>query len=314
MSDLPRRSYGFLTTPRWLALIALMVAVSVACVFLARWQWSRYETHLAEARQVEAVYDDAPVALADALDAPVVGPADEWLPVELTGRYVPGTTVLLRNRPVDGTPAAHVLAAFEAEVDGGTTLLVVDRGWLPSARLEAVGAVAPEPPEGRVAVTGRLREAEAPSDRARPEGQVHALDPGQVLESAGVGAAAAAAGVAVLDGYVAATEEDPAAATELGAFPEPSFNYALNLSYTFQWGLFSVGALAALVVLARREAAERAGQGPVRTMSRAELEEDLEVYTQTSRAQALPAGAGPRAALPAPQEERPAAPEGDGQA
>lgn len=62
--------YAFLCTRRWLGLVAVLLAVAVACVFLGRWQWHRYEDRSASARQVEAVYDAPARPLAAALPSP----------------------------------------------------------------------------------------------------------------------------------------------------------------------------------------------------------------------------------------------------
>lgn len=288
--------YAFLATPRWLGLIAVMVAVSVACVLLGRWQWSRFEERSADSRQVDAVYDADPVPLAQALPSPTVRDGDEWTPVELTGRYVEGATVVLRNRPVDGDAAAHLVSPFVASDRGGDSLVVVvDRGWLPAARAQELAGDLPAPPSGEVRLTGRLRLAEEPTDRARPTGQVYTLAAEDVLDSsAEVTDVSEVIGLPVLDGYVLAAAEAPAPSEPLGGYTRPSFNYGLNLSYTIQWGLFAVAALGAVVVLARREAADRSGRGPVRTLSRAEFEEDLEVYQQLRATPALPGGPGVR--------------------
>lgn len=323
-------SYDFLTAPRWIGLIALMVAIAVACVFLGRWQWGRFEERVADDRQVDAAYDTPAVPIAELLTAPpgggggapgtgagapVVEPEDEWRLVELTGTYVDGATVVLRNRPVDGTPAGHLITPFlvdagagrdaasgDALSDGagvgtgtGTIVVLVDRGWLSSAEMDVAGAELPAPPSGEVTLTGRLRLPEEPEDRDRPAGQVYTITPLEVLGSAGqVADVSSAAGLPVLDGYVLGETESPPAAVTLGDYQRPSFNYGMNLSYAIQWWLFAIGAVLALVVLARREAAERAGRGPVRTVSRAEFEEDLEIYTQLHPATALPAGPGGR--------------------
>ena len=274
--------YAFLTAPRWVRLITTMVLVSLVCVLLGTWQWGRYQDRSAQAAQVDAVHDAEPVPLGQALARPVVDAGSQWRPVVLTGRYV-GDPVLLRNRPVEGTAAVHVVAPFLADVDGEELLVVVDRGWLPTADAD----VAPASPDGTVELVARLRLPETAQDRAAAEGQVYSLDPTTVLAAAG--SPPEAVGVEPLEGYVVAAEERPAGEVTLGSYPRPAFNYGMNLSYTIQWALFALGALAAPVVLARREAAERSGHGPVRTVGRAELEEDLEVLTALRRP-ALPPG------------------------
>ncbi|WP_240645742.1 SURF1 family protein [Georgenia sp. SYP-B2076] len=282
-----RGRYAFLTTGRWLRLIGAMVVVSVACVFLGMWQWGRYETRSAQAAQVAAAYDAEPVALTDLLPAPAgpVRAAEEWRPVQLTGHYAPGGTVLLRNRPVDGTPAVHVIAPFVARAGGEDVLVVVDRGWAAAEDGEAARADLPQPPPGDVTVTGRLRVAEQPFDRAAPTGQIYTLAPTQVLAGvATVTDLAEVAALPVLDGYVQAVSEDPAPQVALGGYTRPESSYGTNLSYAFQWWFFAAGALAAIVILARREAAENAGHAPVRRARSAEVEEDALVDAQLAAA------------------------------
>jgi len=292
--------YEFLRTRRWVGLIALLVAASVACVLLGHWQWGRYVERHAEAEQVNAVYDAQPLPLEEALSSSgrTVGPGDEWQPVRLRGHYVEGGTVLLRNRPVDGTPAVHVVAPFVTEGDGGEMLVVVDRGWVPAEVADSGGHV-PQPPAGEVTVTARLRQAEDPHDRVPPSGQLYTLDPGQVLDAVnGVTDLGPAAGLPVLDGYVTASAEDPAPAVAVGGYDRPTSKHVMNISYAFQWWIFAAGFLLALVVLARREAAERSGHGPVRRYSRADFDEDLEVETQLRAHAALTAGRGEAALGP----------------
>ena len=299
-----RGRYAFLTTGRWVALVSSMVVVSVVCAFLGTWQWARYESRSADAARVDTAYDANPVALSDALAAPAgpVTAAAEWQPVELSGHYLQGGTVLLRNRPVGGTPAVHVVAPFVARAGDEEVLVVVDRGWVGAAEGEGTRTDLPQPPAGEVTLTGRLRVAEEPVDRGTPTGQVYTLAPGQVL--AGVATVTDLGDVAelpVLDGHVVAAAEDPAPEVALGGYARPEFRYGTNLSYAFQWWFFSAGALVALVILARREAAENEGTVPVRRARSAEVEEDALVDAQlaVARAAAAPgATGGPTAGTP----------------
>src|SRR5699024_7007998 len=135
-----------------------------------------------------------------------------------SGRYV-GEQVLLRNRPVQGTNAARVLAVLETHDDGRH--VVVDRGWLP------LGDTEPEPPPypaGGTSVVGHLREAEAADERTAPAGQVYRVDPATVAEVAGVGDAD------LLAGYVQASGENGAAVAGLRAMPRPETSPGSHLS------------------------------------------------------------------------------------
>jgi cytochrome oxidase assembly protein ShyY1 len=235
---------------RAVGLVLVAVAVSVACVFLGRWQWHRHVARDAAIQLVKQNYAADAVPLADLLPEPgaVLDPDDVWRQVTVTGTYDAGAAVLLRNRPVDGQPGFHVLVPLDLR-DGSA--LVVDRGWV-AWDDDASGEVSvPAPPEGEVAVTVHLRADEPASDRSAPAGQVQAIDVEQVLAAGG-------AQVESFGAYGAVVDEDPAAPDRLGALPEPSIDPGSHLSYAFQWWTFSVGSIAAFGWLARRELLEGA--------------------------------------------------------
>jgi cytochrome oxidase assembly protein ShyY1 len=235
---------------RAVGLVLLAVAVSVACVFLGRWQWHRHVARDAAIQLVKQNYAADAVPLDDLLPEPgaVLDPDDVWRQVTVTGTYDADATVLLRNRPVDGQPGFHVLVPLDL---GDGSALVVDRGWV-AWDDDASGEVSvPAPPEGEVAVTVHLRADEPASDRSAPAGQVQAIDVEQVLAAGG-------AQVESFGAYGAVVDEDPAAPDRLGALPEPSVDPGSHLSYAFQWWTFSVGSIAAFGWLARRELLEGA--------------------------------------------------------
>lgn len=292
--------YAFLRSARWLRVIALGVAVSLACVALGWWQWTRHTARAEAVARIAANYDAPSVPLADLLrPGGSLREDDAWRPASASGSYLPDATVLLRNRPVSGTPAVHVLAPFLVEMpDGARAVLVVDRGWLPAGAEEDRTRV-PEPPSGSVTVQVHLRPAEAQSERDAPPGQAYTIDPTGVLAAAGA-SATGIAGDPVLDGYGVLSAEDPAAAVAPSVLPPPSTSIGSHLSYTFQWWVFAAGALAGVVVLARREAAanedpgSRAPTSPGRrTRPSAEEEEDALVDAALA-VEPRPAGPGAR--------------------
>ncbi len=291
--DGPR--FGFLLTPRWLRLIGLTILISLACTAAGWWQWNRHTARLAAVEQVEANYEATPVPLHDVLDDPAapLDRRDVWRPVSATGTFPAGGTVLLRNRPVSGTPAIHVLAPLVVTMpDGSRAVLVVDRGWLPAGSEEQPAAL-PRLPAGDVDVVVRLRAPEAPADRAAPPGQAYAVNPAQVLGLSAVSDDVRA--LPVLDGYGLLADERPAGEALPRPLPRPDTDLGSHLSYTFQWWLFAIGAYVGLVVLARREAAALdapaqhppADSGRARTGARrrsAEQEEDALIDAQLAAA------------------------------
>jgi len=282
---------------RAVGLVLVGVVLAIVCTFLGRWQWHRHEWRDAQIATVERNYDATPVPLAEVVPEPsaaLAGP-DEWRQVVTDGRYLPGATVLLRNRPVDGAPAYHVLVPFEVASTGD--VLVVDRGWVPTGADASAAVDVPEPPAGDVRLVVRLRPAESPSTRGAPAGSVQALAPEQVLAAAGVEDA-----TPFVRAYGQLVSEDPAATTSLGALPAPDLDPGSHLSYAFQWWVFALGGFVGFVWLARREVTEeRDGTGappepgaphepgapspgrparPRRREGRAEAEEDALVDAQ----------------------------------
>jgi len=263
--------YRFLLSRRWLGGLALAVVVALGCVLLGMWQWDRREQQLERNALVTGNYDRPSAALTALLpEAPADLPdGTEWTPVELSGRYLPEASLLLRNRPLDGRPGYHSLVPFEA--DGGAVLLV-DRGWLPIGATGAGPDDVPAPPDGEVRAVVRLRPAEPVATRDAPGGQVYRIDPRQ--------AAASLPGPAA-DGlrtgaYGVLASEQPSAASAPLPLPRPPHDEGPHLSYSLQWFVFALGALVAFVVLVRRTAGDDDRRPAVRPRRRpsAEDEED----------------------------------------
>src|SRR5690625_7954306 len=56
-----------------------------------------------------------------------LAPAQEWRPVEVTGKF--GAPIIkIRNRPVDGQPGFHIAQPFY--FDSGTQVVLVNRGFI----------------------------------------------------------------------------------------------------------------------------------------------------------------------------------------
>lgn len=239
-----------------LVLIALVVATT--CTLLGRWQWNKHVARDALIATVNANWAAPAVPLTQLVTTPDQAPAasDEWRSVSVTGHYLTGSAVLLRNRPVNGQPAYHVLVPFRSD-DG--TVLVVDRGWVPVGNDAQRGTDVPAPPSGPVQIVARLRAPEPPSGRSAPAGQVQNFNPSQALAAGDV-----PAGTAAYRWYAGLVSESPAPATPLNQLATPSTDPGPYLSYSVQWWVFALAALAAFGWMARREIADDlAGRTPI---------------------------------------------------
>ncbi len=247
---------------RWATTIAVGILAAALCATAGVWQWNR---HVARAERAEIVTanltaepGDPPVA------GEVVGLDRLWEPVAVHGRYL-GDPVLLRNRPVGGQQAFHVLGAVEiTRGPAAGTVLLVARGWLPAGADAAAPDHVPAPPAGEVDLVVHLLPEETAATRAAPPGQVQTIHVEQVR------AAAIAAGLTDSDwparagvvGYGVVQAEDGAAPPGLGRLPAPDTDLGSHLSYAFQWWVFAAGALIGSVVLVVRERRELAAPAP----------------------------------------------------
>ena len=233
-------------TPGWV-IAALLIGVFsyYAFTFLAPWQLGKNEALVERNEHISAAFDHAPEPLADHLGADgSLEPDAEWSRVVATGRYS-GPDVLLRLRPVDGTPAFQVLTPFT--LDDGRAI-VVHRGWVKAEDSTQVPPIAPAP-TGEVTIAGMLRadEGEHPNPPMHEQGydMVYSISPGQV---------GSLAGMDVVSPYIQLLGEEPGV---LDPIPLPQLERGNHLSYGLQWILFGIAAPAGLIYFLYSDSRER---------------------------------------------------------
>ena len=233
-------------TPGWV-IAALLIGVFsyYAFTFLAPWQLGKNEALVERNEHISAAFDHDPEPLADHLGADgSLEPDAEWSRVVATGRYS-GPDVLLRLRPVDGTPAFQVLTPFT--LDDGRAI-VVHRGWVKAEDSTQVPPIAPAP-TGEVTIAGMLRadEGEHPNPPMHEQGydMVYSISPGQV---------GSLAGTDVVSPYIQLLGEEPGV---LDPIPLPQLERGNHLSYGLQWILFGIAAPAGLIYFLYSDSRER---------------------------------------------------------
>lgn len=237
--------WSLLRTPRWQGFTALVIIAIIAFGLLSAWQWSRAEeerqARLAQITQTEQTRVTVDVGLANLPD-PI--PADLRVPVAATGRYVADSTVLVRQRPLDGRNGFWVATLLDLDTGGAVW---VNRGWIPATGAAIAVIDPPPPPAGAVEVEGWL----VPSEETReeitdlPEGQVRWLDTAELR------------GDPPLPVYLERVSSLPADPQVL-ALPLPEVDETQNISYAIQWLVFAAVALSGWVFFLRREAREDA--------------------------------------------------------
>ncbi|TPG17921.1 SURF1 family protein [Pedococcus bigeumensis] len=233
-----------LTSRRWLGAFGVALAFAVAAYFLGQWQWHRYEAKAARADRIHAHYDAKPRPVADVLTTTAMPLSEEWTRVTMQGRYAADETLLVRNRPFDGTYGYEVLVPF---LDSSGATVLVDRGWVMNAKnAETLPALVPSP-AGTVTVTGWLRRSEPSLGKSLPAGQ---------LASINLGEASRQVGSPLLGAYVVLGVErlpDGTAPDRPTALEPPDTDLGPHQAYAFQWWFGMVAGFVLVWLGARRE-------------------------------------------------------------
>ncbi|MGB8020914.1 MAG: SURF1 family cytochrome oxidase biogenesis protein [Candidatus Nanopelagicales bacterium] len=253
---------------RWLGFTVFVLGMMVLCVFLARWQWSRYEERSAANDLLDAALAAPAVPVDDLLDAapadpnpPALAPGLASRAVTTVGRFDAGSQVAVRRRPLDGRSGFWIVTPLVTP----SGVLLVNRGWAPAGRDAAAAPEVPDPPAGQVAVTGRLRAAEH-SDKTEPAppGQAWAADPQELVTDASA---------LRYPAYVELRSSDPAADDGLTALPDPGHRGLNNLVYSVQWLVFAAVAAVGWWRLMTLEARRRADELDATEPEAAELDQ-----------------------------------------
>jgi cytochrome oxidase assembly protein ShyY1 len=229
--------------------VVLTVIFGVACVGLGMWQLSRRAEAVAEITRIQNNYDAPPVALGELVPHPTSNdPALTWHPVTVSGTYLVEDQVLVRNRSSEQGPGFEILTPLQL-VDG--TVFLIDRGWIDKNDKGDGPAAVPDPPQGDVTVTARLRTTEGSVPGQTASGNLVPTIDLAVLSNRWK--------VPLYTGmYGELVGETPPAPA--GAPPaKPSMSEGNHLSYAFQWMAFALLGVVALVWGVRRERRIRHG-------------------------------------------------------
>ncbi|QAY74000.1 SURF1 family protein [Agromyces protaetiae] len=235
--------WSFLRSPRWAGYLALVIAFAIACCALGTWQFNRRAEALTEIARIDANYDAEPVPVAEVLPDPAAfDPDQRWRVVALSGEFLPGEEVVIRNRPFGGSSGFEVVTPFRLD-DG--TVFFVNRGWIaqgPDGRPSEYAA--PEP--GHVEITARLKAGEGTiAGRTASGNELATIDLSELADRVGEPSFTGAYGIQVQTG--ADASQPPLAASR------PERDEGPHLSYALQWFVFAALAFVALGWAANQE-------------------------------------------------------------
>jgi cytochrome oxidase assembly protein ShyY1 len=241
--------YRFLLTPRWLGLAAVVLVLAVAAVRLGGWQFDRRDERRAANITTEVNLAAEPVPVGSLLASIDEVDGDlEWRAVTATGTYDGAAELYVRNQSREGE-GPGVSLVVPLTTDSGEVVLV-ERGWVSTAAGPTQLPEVDPPPTGEVSVTGWLRrDSEAGPEATAPvDGTVRAVDSDAIGESLGRD---------LLPGYIALTEQVPAADPALAPQPRPDLGRGPHFFYGLQWWFFALLALVGYVWFAWSEAHPR---------------------------------------------------------
>ena len=223
-------SWRFLLSRRWVVFTLVVVLLAYATWWLGEWQFGRLADRKHDNAVIRTNEARTPVPVDRVLSVGhPVGSGQEWRRITATGTYDTGNTVVVRYRTgQDGESGIDVVVPL-VTADG--TALLVDRGWMASPNQGADVGDVPDPPSGRVTVTGWVRVNATGDSTAVSDHSTRAIS------SAEIGPAI---GRKVYGGFVDLRSEDPSPGTPLEQTQLPELDNGPHFFYGLQWWFFGV--------------------------------------------------------------------------
>jgi surfeit locus 1 family protein len=211
----------------WLVTVAAVAGIA-ATLALGAWQMSRASQKLALQAAIEQRKAMPPARPQELLSART---PDELLhrPIVLRGTWVPGHTIFLDNRQMQGKPGFYVVTPLKLE--GGGAVLV-ERGWVQRNFVQREKLPPVETPPGLVEVRGRL---------APPPAKLYEFagaQAGPIRQNLDLARFRAETGLPLLDLAVQQTAESSEGL--LRDWPEPASGVEKHYGYAFQWWALSL--------------------------------------------------------------------------
>lgn len=256
---------------RWLVWFVLASVFAVACWLLSQWQLARLAQVKGEIALVNANYNALPVTV-DELPKHA-NRKNEYLPFALTGSYVAGSILLVRNQPLNGQPGFEQFAAFQIKK---SHVVFIDRGWLSTGNSQDRPDLVPVLPSGEITLVGRLRLNSPNKMDSAPRGQISHSSAAMAGKKLNL----------ITHSYYQAfylqlDTENGQTLSIPKHLDAPTADEGNHLSYAFQWVIFALLAFAALGWAIRKEVvANKVRKGliskPEKRHSRAAVDEAFE--------------------------------------
>jgi cytochrome oxidase assembly protein ShyY1 len=260
---------------KWINWLILVVVFSVACGFLANWQFSRREAKLASIALVKQNYAEPSVPMEQlAPNGDFDVPSQNWRSVTLKGHYIATKTILVRNRPNDGQAGFEELVPFASAELG---IVYISRGWLPSGNEQDLPDIVPQAELGELQIEAKVMSAEPILNRGAPAGQIASINI-ELAESK------THLSTSFRKSYLRMVSEFPSAKASIKPMPKPTTEEGNNLSYAVQWILFALMAIFALAWRIRKDRELELGVVRVaKRVKKSQLDEQFEDSITTKK-------------------------------
>jgi cytochrome oxidase assembly protein ShyY1 len=251
-TDTPPTTARFWLRPKWIVGHVLCAFLVVLFVNLGFWQLRRLHERQHDNQLIRSRVE-APVTTLDAALRHGGPQGAAYRRVRVSGTWVKDTTVLVRNRSLDGQPGDNVVTTLDL---GGRGLVVL-RGFAPLAGggLDAMRSAVRPGTSGPVTITGVLRTSEkrgafGPRDPATGTLEVlNRIDLGRIQQQQALELAPV---------YLQLTSSRPAEKEFVREVPLPPLSDGPHLSYAIQWFIFAtIGAIGWPLLLRKTARGER---------------------------------------------------------
>lgn len=222
---------------RLVPLIATVLVCALG-VTLAQWQTRRAAEKIAIEQTMAARQSAPPLRLngsqPDTNDI-------EYRRVTVEGEFVSGWPIYLENRPHNGVAGFYLLMPLK--IDGSTSSVLVQRGWLPRDPANRTRLPQLVTPAGKISLTGIVRSHPG---RLMQLGQAASIQPGAIVQNLDIPALAEASKLQFQPFLIEQTSDT--ADGMVRDWPLPSSGVDKHRGYAFQWYALAAMALLFFVV------------------------------------------------------------------
>jgi len=212
-----------LLRPRWIILTLLLAFLIYLFIELSGWQFDRYHQRIDRNDDFVTAIAGDPIPIENVSQ---MNNLKQWGKVSLSGQYLDAESKLVRKRYLKNSLGFWVLTPFQL---ANKEIILVNRGWIPSANSSTSELAIPNSPTQRVLIEGFLQPMEkfkaSPADL--PSNQINEIN----IEKFKVN---------IYPNFYVQVGKSSPAEKDIGIIYLPEVSNGPHLSYAIQWILFAL--------------------------------------------------------------------------